>query len=126
MKRPSKSSEYRLSQGKRREYFIHDVVEKLVVLRAEPQLHKALQHSSEDNDPQRQVPMIEFDWVQYLKQRGDTCLRREMGDAGIHAFFAIAAVGEVDLSGIHDFWKVDFLALRSDGLCVRYHPSKTH
>jgi hypothetical protein len=70
--------------------------------------------------------MLEFDWLQYLKRRGKDRLRCELGDFGIHAFFAIAAVGEVDISGTHDFWKVDFLALRSDGLCVRYHPSKTH
>ena len=51
-----------------------------------------------------EAPFVEFVWLQYLKQRGNDRLQSELDEFGVHAFFAIVAVREVDVSGTHDFW----------------------
>ena len=63
-------------------------------------------------------------FLQYLHKRGYK-LTQEIGE-GVCGFLAVACQGEPDVSGNHDFWKVDFVALRNDDLCVRYHASSDH
>ena len=69
-------------------------------------------------------PCLEHDWVQYLHKRGSK-LTQKLNE-GVCGFLAVACYGAPDVSGNRGFWKVDYVAVGTDDLCVRYHPSSDH